>query len=70
MSKLDSRMVNRDASYSINVRVRSDRKVHLGLVGEREYATGLTPADAKRVAYALLLAADGDEPAFGDSEQE
>lgn len=66
-------MINRDKAvgYNVNVKVREDRSVetvHLGLVAEREYATLLTRADAKRVAYALLLAADGHEPAVGDGD--
>ena len=36
----------------------------LGLVGsdERVFAATLTPDEAKRIAYALLLAADGIKP--------
>ena len=37
-------------------------KVHLGLKRGKEFYANLTAAEAKRVAYALLMAADGIDP--------
>ena len=37
-------------------------KVRLVLGAGYEYACHMTPAEAKRIAYALLLAADGIDP--------
>ena len=41
----------------------SNGRVHLGLMGDgKQFAAQLTRADAKHVAYALLVAADGIDP--------
>ena len=46
-----------------NVRIqRLGEKVNLGLILRKEFSVNLTRAEAKRVAYALLLAADGIDP--------
>ena len=51
------------AYYNVEVSNQSDGKVRLGLVGDgKTYSTQLTRQDAKRLAYALLLAADGVTP--------
>ena len=43
-----------------NVRIQQlGEKVRLGLISQKEFSVALTRAEAKRVAYALLLAADG-----------
>ena len=38
------------------------RLIHLWLILQKEFSVNLTRAEAKRVAYALLLAADGINP--------
>ena len=52
-----------NSGYDYDVRIhQTGDKVHLGLTMQNEFARQLTRQEAKRVAYALLLAADGIEP--------
>ena len=53
-----------DSTYT-SVRVAGSflpDRISLTLVAGNEYACHMTPAEAKRIAYALLLAADGIDP--------
>ena len=53
-----------DSTYT-RVRVAASflpDKISLTLVAGKEYACHMTPAEVKRIAYALLLAADGIDP--------
>ncbi len=59
----------RDPDYQVGCAVQValsetfDGRVRLSLLGNhRTWHSRLTPAEAKRVAHALLLAADGEEP--------
>ena len=47
--------------YNVKIQQLGD-DVRLGLTLRKEFSVGLTRAEAKRVAYALLLAADGGDP--------
>ena len=49
---------NSGSDYDVRIHCVGD-KVHLGLMMLNEYSRQLTREEAKRVAYALLLAADG-----------
>ena len=51
-----------NANYDVHVRVLGPNAVNLSLQLSNEYASTLTSETAKRVAYALLLAADGIDP--------
>lgn len=51
----------RDRYYKLRIRLASDSIV-VSRVGENEAAVRLSHAEAKRAAYALLLAADGIAP--------
>ena len=49
-------IVKTENKYDYNVKIlRVGEKVHLGLVSQKEFSVSLTQAEAKRVAYALLL---------------
>ena len=49
--------------YKVQIFWRGKRElVHLGLLRGKEYAVGLTPTEAKQIAYALLLAAEKIDP--------
>ena len=52
---------NAGRDYNVQIR-RLGEKVSLGLLRGKEFSVSLTQAEAKRVAYALLLAADGINP--------
>ena len=43
--------------YNVKIQ-QSGEQVSLGLILQKEFSVNLTRAEAKRVAYALLLAAD------------
>ena len=55
-----------DHKYSVQVKIGGyDDKVariYLARLGDKTHGVYLTGAEAKRLAYALLLAADGVEP--------
>ena len=53
-------IVKTENKYDYNVKIlRLGEKVTLGLVSQKEFSVSLTQAEAKRIAYALLLAAEG-----------
>ena len=52
---------NPGSGYDVRI-YRMGDKVHLGLMMQKEYSRRLTRAEAKRVADALLLAADEIDP--------
>ena len=51
-----------DSIYNVKITNLGPETVGLTLVAGNEYACHMTPAEAKRIAYALLLAADGIDP--------
>ena len=54
-------IIKTSSYYSVKVE-RRDREVLVALKAEYEYSAKLNPTEVKRIAYALLLAADGVEP--------
>ena len=49
-------IVKTENKYDYNVKIlRLGEKVTLGLVSQKEFSVSLTQAEAKRIAYALLL---------------
>lgn len=56
------RIKKKPSEYDVVVSRTGNTLVRIALQRGKEYSEHLTQEEAKRVAYALLLAADGIEP--------